>query len=281
MRRFREGWPAHTSSGVAFHRTPKVQYRYCVGGAGETIVFAADRPMTLEVYEELLAVFSRRFRVVVFELPAMGFSAAHESYGFGFRESNDDIALFLRAVAGPGAILAFSCVASLAAVDIAVRYPDLCSRLALIQGGDPEAFAVWKAGRDPKGILARPIVGQVAMRQLAPKRMPDWYRLSMGRSDRIERFCACARTSFAHGAQWSLASAYQIYMDAGVGLSAPAQPMLSLWGEADRSHPPSNAHALRRLAPHARCESFADLGHTPELEDPERVFAAISSFIGG
>jgi len=34
---------------------------------------------------------------------------------------------------------------------------------------------------------------------------------------------------------------------------------------------------MQRLAPDARCVSFVDLGHTPELEAPERALAAIQA----
>lgn len=279
MRRFREGWPATASPDVAFHRAPNVQFRYRVAGAGQTIVFTADPPMSIESYDALIATFATRFRVVVLELPAMGFSATSESFRFGFRETCDEITHFLRAVCGEGAILAFSCAAGLAAIEIAIRAPELCARLALIQTGDVAAFGVWKAGRDPKRILARPIVGQLVMRRLAAKRMPDWYALSVGRRDMVESFCACAATSFEHGAMWSLASAYQCFLDPGVVLSPPQQPLMSIWGDADRSHPAQNRHSLTRLVAHAQCVSFSDLGHTPELEDPARVFTAISGFL--
>ena len=279
MKRFREGWPARATAGVAFFRTPKVQYRFLVAGAGPTIVFTADPPMTIEIYGELVEVFARDFRVVVVELPAMGFSATGGDYGFAFRETNDDLALFLAEVAGPGAIFAFSCVAGLAAVDIAARRPELCAALTLMQTGDVAASARWKQGRDPKGVLAKPVFGQLAMRRLGPSRMPLWYRLSVGRKERIEAFCACAQRSFEHGALWSLASAYQIYMDPGLVLERPAQPLLSLWGGADGSHAAENAHTLRSLVPDAVCETYPDLGHTPELEDPARVKASISAFL--
>lgn len=278
MKRFREGWPASASPGVSFFTTKTVQFRYREAGVGETIVFTADPPMTLETYSPLIETFAPHFRVIVVELPAMGFSAAAESFGFGFHETNDALAQFLRAVAGERAVFAFSCVAGLAAIDIAVRYPELCARLALIQTGDVAAFAVWKAGRDPKRILAKPIVGQMVMKRLAPKRMPDWYALSVGKREMIPSFCACAATSFEHGAQWSLASAYQCYMDDREVLATPTQPVLSMWGEADKSHPVENRHTIRRLIPQARCVSFADLGHTPELEYPARVLEAILAF---
>jgi pimeloyl-ACP methyl ester carboxylesterase len=279
--RHREGWPARASAGVAFFQSPKVQYRYREAGAGQAIVFSVDPPMTLEVYDALISTFGERYRVIAFELPAMGFSAASEDYRFGFRETNDDLAVFLNAVAGPRAILAFSCVAGHAALDIAARYPDLVSRLTLLQAGDVAAFSAWKAARDPKGILATPILGHLAMRRMAPKRMPAWYSLSVGKTEMIDDLCQCAERSFQNGAQWSLASAYQCYMDPAVALPCPYQPLLSIWGGADRSHPAGNAHTVRRLRGDAVCVTFDDLGHTPELEDPRRVFDAIVRFCEG
>lgn len=280
MARFRTGWAATATPQVKFHRTAKVQYRYLEAGSGRTIVFTCDPPMTIEVYGPLVAAFSPHFRVIVVELPAMGFSATTADYTFGFRETNDDLATFLRAVAGEGSIFAFSCVASLAALDIAGRMPELASHLALLQAGGSEAFAIWKAGRDPKGVLARPIVGQLAMARLAPKRMPQWYGLSVGRREQIPQFCACAERSFTHGAMWSLASAYQIYMVRQAELPRPAQPILSIWGAADRSHPAGNEHSLARLYEGVRTVTFDDLGHTPELEAPDLVLAAILDFAG-
>lgn len=280
MARFRKGWPATATPQVKFHRTAKVQYRYLEAGSGRTLVFTCDPPMTIEVYGPLIEAFAAHFRVIVVELPAMGFSATTGDYGFGFRETNDDLAAFLRNVAGTGSIFAFSCAASLAALDIANRMPELASHLALIQAGGTEAFAIWKAGRDPKGILARPIMGQLVMARMVPKRMPQWYGLSVGRKEQIPHFCDCAERSFENGAMWSLASAYQIYMNQQDELPRPPQPILSMWGAADRSHPAGNAHSLSQLYEDVRTVTFDDLGHTPELEAPELVLAAILDFAG-
>jgi pimeloyl-ACP methyl ester carboxylesterase len=279
MARFRTGWPATATPQVKFYRTPKVQYRYLEIGYGPTIVFTCDPPMTIEVYGRVIDAFSAHFRVIIVELPAMGFSATTTNYAFGFRETNDDFASFLGNVAGKGSIFAFSCAASLAGLDIAARMPELASHLALIQAGGTEAFTIWKAGRDPKGILAKPIIGQLAMARMAPKRMPQWYGLSVGRKEQIPHFCTCAERSFTHGAMWSLASAYQVYLDQRDELPQPQQPILSIWGAADRSHPVCNKHSLARLYDGVRTVTFEDLGHTPELEDPELVLAAILDFV--
>ncbi len=279
MARFRSGWPAAASADVRFLRTANVQYRYLDAGSGPTIVFTVDPPMTIEVYGPLVQAFAKQFRVVVVELPAMGFSAASGSYGFDFRETNDDLASFIRAVCGEGSTLAFSCAASLAAIDISRRMPELALHLCLIQAGGTEAFTIWKAARDPKGILGRPFIGQLAMKRMALRRMPQWYGLSVGRKEQVEHFCSCAERSFEHGALWSLASAYQIYLSQTQELPPPPQPILSIWGAADRSHPASNAHSLARVYPGVRCVTFDHLGHTPELEDPVLVLAAITDFL--
>jgi pimeloyl-ACP methyl ester carboxylesterase len=77
-----------------------------------------------------------------------------------------------------------------------------------------------------------------------------------------------------------LASADQMYMDQRDELSGPPQPMLSIWGAADRSHPPGNEHSLVRLYAGVQAVTFDDLGHTPELEAPELVLATIRKLVG-
>lgn len=283
MRAFKDGWPGRNRNEIKFYQTDKVQYRYrerlCLHGDGPTIVFTADPPATLEVYDELFSVFSNRFRVIAVELPAMGFSAVSNDYGFGFRETNDDLALFLRDVAGEEAVWAFSCVAGLAAIDLAVRRPELVSKIILMQTGDVAAFATWKDARDPKHILAKPLLGQLIMKRIAHKRMPDWYELSVGNKAKVEHFCTCAAESFEHGAMWSLASAYQTYMDKDIVLGRPSQPILALWGLADRSHSPENASSALNFSDNVEHVTFEDLGHFSELEDTKRIFDIIEKFV--
>ncbi len=283
QRRFRQGWSARTSDEVGFYATAEVQYRYrerpSERADAPTIVLTADPPVTLEAYDALLDVFAQHFRVVIVELPAMGFSATRTGFTYEFHKTNDDLARFLEGVVRTPAILAFSCVAGLAAVDIASRHPELASHVVLMQTADVAAFERWKAGRDPKGILGKPVVGQVVMKRLAPKRMPDWYRLAVGKPDSVQPLCDCAAESFDHGALWSLASAYQVYVSADNELAALEQPLLALWGRADGSHPAENERSALSFAEHARLIAFDDLGHFSELEDPERVFAVIRDFV--
>lgn len=283
IKTFRTGWPSQTSDDIHFFQSPLVQYRYRERASlrrdASTIVFTADPPVTLEYYDELIKTYSERFRVIVVELPAMGFSATSTKYTFGFQETNDDLGIFLENVAGQNSIFAFSCAASLAALDLAARRPSLVSKLIILQGGDVAAFQRWKALRDPKGILARPILGQLAMKKIAPKRMPDWYNLVIGKTEKIPSLCACAKESFDHGALWSLASAYQEYLTPDASLEPVDKPILSIWGNKDRSHPSENIHSVSYLSNSTQTISFEDLGHFTELEDVPRVYDHICEFV--
>lgn len=280
MRAFREGWPAKTRTDIRFFDTGVTQYRYREQGAGPTIVFAADPPVTLEMYDALIETFAQRFRVIVVEMPAMGFSAARKSYGFAFRESADDLAAFLKGVAGEGAVLAFSCAAGMAAVDVAARHPTLVSALALIQTTGWEGFQRWRAARDPKKILARPFLGQIAMRKMGPKRAPDWFRLATGNRAMVEPFCQCAAETLSHGAGWPLASAYQRYLAPGPSpVGRPRQPILVLWGKADRSHGPDAPADAKTLGDDVRVVEIAHIGHFGDLEDTPLAFRLITEWL--
>ena len=279
---FRNGWASRSRGDVKFHDTDRVMFRYreAAGPVGApTIVFTADPPVTLEQYDDLIELASQDFRVVIIELPGNGFSPGKRHYRFGFEETNDEVAAFLRDVVGEQAICAFSCVAGLSAVDIAARYPELVSALVLIQTASVTGFAAWKRSRDPKGVLAKPILGQYAMRKMAPKRMPQWFNLVVGRERDCERFCSCTDTSLGHGALWSLASAYQVYLTPDIQLSVPKQPTLAIWGEADGSHTAETRATTPNLVSDVELISLPDLGHFPELEEPDRVYPVMRDWL--
>jgi pimeloyl-ACP methyl ester carboxylesterase len=280
MAEAKSGFASQSRSDVRFHRTRRVQFRYREAGAGPTIVFSADPPATVEAYDALISALAPRWRVIVFELPAMGFSPARESFDFSFRQTADEIADFLAAVAGERAILAFSCAAGLAAIDIAARRPELAAALMLVQTTDWTGFQIWKARRDPKGVLGSPFLGQFAMKKIGPSRAPQWFDLALGERSLYAPLCACAKQTLAEGAQWSLASAYQRTLRGDVSpVARPAQPMLVIWGDADGSHDADAPQRAATLGEGAEILRWSDCGHFSDLERPERFAATLEDFV--
>lgn len=279
-KRFRNGWPATSREDIRFLEAGGVLFRYRERGSGPVLLFCADPPVTLEMYDELLAQFAPHFRTVVFEAPEMGFSVANRRFDFSFQQTNSAIVAFMEAVTGPGCITAFSCVAGLSSIAIAADRPDLVSKIVLIQTPSWQEEVRWKYTRDPKGILARPVIGQLAMRKLRQSRAPLWFRLAVGRGDRLEPWCDCAQHTIREGAGWDLASAFQNYLTDTPGFSRQAcQPMLLLWGAKDGSHPDTVRDSARTHASGpVTAITYEDLGHFPELEDPSRVLPDILAF---
>ncbi|MEL7538162.1 MAG: alpha/beta hydrolase [Pseudomonadota bacterium] len=275
---YRTGWPAITKPDIKFARVGGVQFRYRERGNGKPIVFSADPPVTLESYDEILDLYASQFRVIVFELPGMGFSAAGAKYQFGWKDTNDTVAEFISKVAQTPAILAFSCAAGLAATDIAVRYPALVEKLVLIQTGTPATFAEWKARRDPKKILARPFIGQWAMKRMGKQRLNDWFELVVANPKDVAKLSEQSMAALNRGGLWSLSSAYQRYLVHNVPLGVAEQPSLAIWGKKDRSHSPASWRSARGLAESVDIVTFDDVGHFPELEAPAQVAQCITDF---
>lgn len=277
---FANGQAAHSREGLEFFRTRKAQYRYRIRGRGQTIVFLADPPVTIEAYDQLFDALDPHYRVIVIEAAGMGFSAANNQYGFGFRESNDDLAIVLREVAGPQAVLAFSCVAGLAAIDIAVRHPELVKRLLLFQTTDWEGFQIWMQKRDPRNILRRPVIGQLGLKRVAASRAPDWIKFATGNPAMVAPLCRCAAEGFQSDMIFSLASAFQRYLKGSNPLGLPSQPMTIVWGEKDKSHDEDSIERSRNLGFDVDIIRKSALGHFPELEDTQGLLELLRAIEG-
>lgn len=261
-------------------RRASIRYRDS-GGTGCPIVFCADPPVVLELYDALMAELAADFRVIVFELPAFGLSLPRLGLSFGLEPMAERVGEFLRRLGAGPAILAFPCVPAYSALWLAGRQPELVSGLVLMQAPDWPQELQWKQGRDPRHIIGRPYLGQVLLRLLRRRRAGLWYRLALGRRELLEPFTRATECAFDHGGGFALASAFQRHL-AGPepDFGRPRQPALVVWGEADRSHPHTDRASILRYLPQARLVQLPGVGHFPELEAPQRFAAELRSHFG-
>lgn len=281
-RKVTHGAGARTRPDLHFMHLRRASIRYRDSGEGKrAIVFCADPPVVLELYDALLRELAPDYRVIVFEMPAYGLSLPRLGLDFSLAGVAEVIADFLRRLDLGPALLAFPCVPAYSALWIAGRHPDLVSGLVLMQAPDWEQELHWKDGRDPKKLLARPVVGQVLLRLLRRSRAGMWYRLALGKRELLEPFTTVTQCSFDHGGGFALASAYQKHL-AGPepAFGTLTQPTLAVWGEADRSHTHSDPASILRYVPGAKLVSLPDAGHFPELEAPQRFAGLIREHFG-
>lgn len=275
----RTGLPSQSCSNIAFYEDDDCLIRYRKMGQGPSVVFMCDGPATLEVYDELIGALSSRYTVIVFEVPGNGFSVPKPSYRFSFKEANDAVSRFLRTVAGEAAILAFSCGGAYAALDIAARYPGLCSGLVIIQAPSWSEEMKWKQTRNTKGLVTIPFVGQLIFPKMMQPRAPAWYDLVMANTPHVEHFCHCTATAFEQGATFAMPSMFQNYL---VGenppFEKPEQPAIALWGEQDGSHLDTDKSSSCMLAKSVKPIFLQHVGHFPELEDPKGFRSLLDEF---
>ncbi len=275
----RTGPPSQSCSDIEFYEDDACLIRYRKAGSGPAIVFLCDGPATLEVYDGLFAALRSRFTVIAFEAPGNGFSVPKPGYDFGFQPVNDGVARFLRSATHGPAILAFSCGGTYAAIDVASRYPELCSHLVAIQVPSWSEEMLWKKRRDPRGIISTPFLGQILFPRIMKPRAPAWYEHSMADTPLVAHFCTCTAKAFDHGATFALPTMFQNYLAASeTPFEVPLQPTLAIWGEQDLSHAETDKSSSLSLAKNCELIRLDHVGHFPELEDPVGFSKLLGSF---
>lgn len=250
------------------------------GGDGPSVVLAADPPVPLEQYDALLDALGDGLRCTVFEVPGFGASLARIGFRFSMQAAVRAVVRVLEQVPGAPHVLAMPCVTGFVALAVAAQRPDLVRALVLPQTPDWAGAQSWLEGRDPRHLLRRPLLGQLALHALRRRRVAGWYAAALGaRADRMPWVEATLR-HFDDGAAFPLASAFQDFLADHQGLLQPvALPTLLPWGDADPSHRRTDFARTTLLAPAARMVRFEGCGHFPELEDPLRFAATLRGFL--
>jgi 3-oxoadipate enol-lactonase len=243
-------------------------------GSGPPLVLLHSLLSDRASFDRVVPALAKSFRVIVPELPGFGQSPAIDG---GLAAIADRMAEAVKDCAGGDNITVLgNGYGGFVALQMAIRHPDLASRLVLADCGaafsEPgrEAFRNMAAAAASKGLSA---ITDVAMRRLfAPEfqeKNPDLMR------NRREAFLRTSPAVF-HAACLALAD-----LDLRPQLQKVAVPVLVLVGEHDEATPPPMSRELAAGLPDARLVVLPGCAHVPQLQSPEIFLEALNIFLNG
>jgi 3-oxoadipate enol-lactonase len=223
-------------------------------------------------FDAIVPELSKSHRLIVPELP--GFGQSHAVSG-GLAGVADRMAEAVRdAAGGEGAIVLGNGYGGFVALQMAIRHPDITTRLILADSGAAfsetgrEAFRNMAAASKAKGLSA---ITDVAMRRLfAPDSQAGHPDLMQ---DRREAFLRTDPEVFRAACE-ALAS-----LDLRPELGKVKMPVLVLVGEHDEATPPPMSHELAAGLPQARLEIIPGCAHVPQLQSPAIFLEMIGDFL--
>jgi 3-oxoadipate enol-lactonase len=223
-------------------------------------------------FDAIVPNLSRSFRVIVPELPGFGGSPGVSG---GLADVADRMAEAVRDGAGGGeAIVLGNGYGGFVALQMAIRHPDIATRLILADCGAAfseegrQAFRNMAAAAQAKGLAA---ITDVAMRRLfAPEFQAQHPDLM---ADRREAFLKTDPEAFR------AACAALAELDLRPELAKVKLPVLVLVGEHDEATPPPMSRELAALLPDARLKIIPGCAHVPQLQSPKIFLDAIADFL--
>jgi pimeloyl-ACP methyl ester carboxylesterase len=175
------------------------------------------------------------------------------------------------------------------AMQLAYQFPERVERLVLVSSGGlgHEVGIVLRAATLPGAELVLPLItrrwpreillgGGHLLRNLGLRTRADVRGTAFGLTSLADPE---ARNAFLHTARSIMDASGQRVSALDRLYLAEAMPTLIVWGDRDPMIPLKHGLAAHEAIPHSRLEVFADSGHYPFNEDPERFVAVLRDFI--
>jgi 3-oxoadipate enol-lactonase len=223
-------------------------------------------------FDAVVPELSKSFRVIVPELPGFGRSRAVSG---GLADVADRMAEAVKDAAdGKDAIVLGNGYGGFVALQMAIRHPNIASKLVLADCGaafsEPgrEAFRNMAAVSKAKGLSA---ITDAAMRRLFAPAFQAQHPDLM--ADRREAFLRTDPVVFRAACD-ALAS-----LDLRPELGSVKVPVLVLVGEHDEATPPPMSHEMAAGLPQVRLEIIPGCAHVPQLQSPQIFLDLIGDFL--
>src|SRR3954469_9761897 len=261
---------------------------YRSAGRGPAIVLVHGITSTSATWAHLLPALAERFTVIAPDLLGHGESAKPRgdyslgAYASGLRDLlislGHDRATFVGHSLGGGV-----------AMQLSYQFPELCERLALVDSGGlgREVSLLLRAATLPGSDFVLPLLAQPRLLNagrsvgrllngLGIRIRTDVDQLARGHASLADRE---AREAFVHTLRSIVEPGGQRVSATDRLYLAESMPFLIIWGRRDKIIPVEHGRAAHRQVPGSRFEEFADSGHFPQLDEPERFVETLTGFI--
>jgi pimeloyl-ACP methyl ester carboxylesterase len=261
---------------------------YRQAGSGPVVVLIHGITSDSGTWRRVMPYLARRFTVVAPDLFGHGASAKPKGdYSLGAHASalrdllvalGHDRATFVGHSLGGGI-----------AMQLSYQFPERCERLVLVDSGGlgRDVSVLLRAATLPGSELVLPLL--VASRLLDVGRLAGnvLRRLGLRAGTDIEEIARGHATLSDGGARGAFVHTLRSVVDPG-GQRVNASnrlyltkhlPLLLMWGEHDSLIPAAHGRATQEQVPDSRLELFADSGHFPQLDQPERFLDVLIDFI--
>jgi pimeloyl-ACP methyl ester carboxylesterase len=266
------------------------QVAYREAGSGPVVVLIHGITSDSSTWRRVLPSLARRFTAIAPDLAGHGGSAKPKGdYSLGAHASG--VRDLLLALGHDHATFVGHSLGGGIAMQVSYQFPERCERLVLVDSGGlgRDVGMLLRAATLPGSEFVLPLLaagrlldaGRLAgsmLARLGLRAGTDIEEIARGHatlSDRDTRaaFVHTLRSVVEPGGQRVDAS-NRLYL-------AKHLPLLLIWGQRDSLIPVSHAYSTHEQVPGSRLEVFADSGHFPQLDEPERFLDVLFDFMDG
>lgn len=238
-------------------------------GNAELVVLGPSLGTTTALWDSVVGDIARDNRVVRFDLPGHGVSpAATEPFSVG--DIADAVIALVDSIGGGSFHYAGISLGGAVGIDLAVRYPDRVSSLAVICSapriGTP-------AGWTERAALVR-ASGTASVVASSAER---WYAPGFLDRDAAAGAPGLAALVDVDDESYALCCDALAVFDARDAVRGIRMPVFAVAGEVDVAVPPALVEEFARSIPGSRFEVIPGVGHLPSIEAPDAVAAIVRS----
>ncbi len=254
-------------------------------GAVPVVLFHGTAAWSKLWWRTTAALKDSGYRPIAPDLPPFGYSERQGGYTRAEQAARID-GVMTALGAGRAVVVGHSFGAG-AALEYVLRHPDRTLGLVLIDAAlgltqdpsDAPALLAYKPVRE--ALISATATNPLATRFLLSKLI---YRKEAANDETLAILQAPMRVAgtTSHIADWLLyfTGADRAALSASRGeVSRISVPVVMIWGDRDDVTPLAQANDLRTLIPSASLKLLNDVGHIPQIEDPDRFNAALLAAI--